>query len=183
MTTSSPFLNVPRLILFAAICWIVPMPSMAQEPIRPSETSAEGTVQALYDLVTFPECMTPDWDAGRALFIPEAVIVLRSSREEFSTFTVEGWIQDFVDFIEARDVASTGFTERIVRTHAVEFGDVAHVWVLYEAEIPGWGRPPQQAVDGFQLVRKEGRWLIASIMNEVPGPNRPLPPVLRGEGP
>jgi hypothetical protein len=182
MTISSVVLNPRHLILLAALCWVAPSTAIAQEPVRPSEVSAEETVRALYDLVTFPEGTTPDWDAGRSLFLPEAVIVLRTSREGSTTFGLEGWIQDFVDFIEDRDVESTGFTERIVRTHAVEFGDVAHVWVLYEAEIPGWGRPPQRAVDGFHLVRKEGRWLISSIVNEVPGPDRPLPPVLQGEG-
>ena len=35
-------------------------------------------------------------------------------------------------------------------------GDIAHVWVLYEAEIPGWGRPAQPGVDSFQLVRRDG---------------------------
>ena len=46
----------------------------------------------------------------------------------------------------------------------------------------GWGRPPQQGVDSFQLVLREGKWKIASILNEIPTPDRPIPEVLRGEG-
>lgn len=141
--------------------------------------SAEETVQELYDLVTFPAGATPDWDRARALFVPEGVVVLRTSRTATTVFSVEGWIQDFVSFIERANVGETGFTERIVRTNATEFGDIAHVWVLYEAEIPGWDRPPQQGVDSFQLTRREGRWLIASILNEIPTPDRPVPGVLR----
>jgi hypothetical protein len=138
-------------------------------------------VRELYDLVTFPAETTPDWDQLRALFLPEAVVVLRTSREETSVFSLEGFVQDWLRFIEDSNVKETGFAERIIRTHSVEFGDIAHVWVLYEAEIPGWERPPQAGVDSFQLVRREGSWRIASITNEIPTPERPIPEVLRGE--
>ena len=144
--------------------------------------SAEAVVRALYDLVTFPAGVTPDWDRARALFLPEAVVVLRTSRSETTVFSVEGWVQDFVTFIERSNVVATGFTERIVRTHSVEFGDIAQVWALYEAEIPGAGRPPQQGVDLFNLVRRDGDWVIASVLNEIPTPDRPVPALLREGG-
>jgi hypothetical protein len=162
---------------------LAPMGAGAQEhAVQAADTSAEGVVHRLYDLVTFPAGTTPDWDQARALFLPQAVVVLRTSRTETAAFTVEGWIQDFVTFIEGRNVASTGFVEHIVRTHATVFGHMAQVWVLYEAEIPGGGRPPQQGVDSFGLVRQGGRWLIASILNELPTPQRPLPELLRTGG-
>lgn len=151
------------------------------EPVGESQ-SAEAVVHELYDMVTFPAGTTPDWDEFRALFLPESVVVLRSSREATSVFTLEGFVEDWLRFIDGSNIKETGFTERIIRTHCTEFGDIAHVWVLYEAEIPGWGRPPQAGVDSFQLVRREGRWKIASITNEVPTPDRPIPSVLQGEG-
>jgi len=171
--------------LFRAVmvlpCLLVPGWGVPQERVE-TDGSAEAVVRELYDLVTFPAGTTPDWNRARALFLPEAVVVLRSSRTETTVFSVEGWMQDFVSFIEGRNVMSTGFEERIVRTHAIEFGDIAHVWVLYEAQIPGSGRPPQPGVDAMHLVRREGRWLIASIVNEIPTPERPVPEVLRGSG-
>jgi hypothetical protein len=146
------------------------------------DSSALAVVHELYEIVTFPAGTTPDWDQLRALFLPESVVVLRTSREATSVFTLEGFVQDWLRFIEGSNVERTGFIERIVRTHATEFGDIAHVWVLYEAEIPGGGRPPQQGVDSFQLVRRDGGWKIASVLNEIPTPGRPIPEVLRGEG-
>ncbi|MGW8268088.1 MAG: hypothetical protein ACWGSQ_17100 [Longimicrobiales bacterium] len=176
---------LPRLLL-AACFWlplVVPDPLWAQqETSAPEAGSAEAVVWELYDLVTFPAGAPPDWERGRALFLPEGVVVLRSSRTATTVFSVEGWVQDFISFIERANVSATGFVERIVRTHSVEFGDIAHVWVLYEAEIPGAGRPPQQGVDSFQLVRRDGTWLIASILNEIPTPDRPVPEVLREGG-
>lgn len=139
----------------------------------------EALVRHVYDLATFPAEVTPDWDAWRAAFIPQAVIVLRTSRTESTVMSVEGFIQDWLDFIERANIAQTGFSERIVKLVPVMVGDIAHVWVLYEAHIPGRERPPQQGVDSFQLIRQDGRWRIASIVNEVPTAERPVPEILR----
>ena len=169
--------------LWTALLLAAPLSGIAQAPDSQEEgASADGVVHELYDIVTFPAGTTPDWDQLRALFLPEAVVVLRSSREATSVFSLEGFVQDWLRFIEGSNVEETGFTERIIRTHATVFGDIAHVWVIYEAEIPGWGRPPQQGVDSFQLVRREGGWKIASITNEIPTPDRPIPEVLREVG-
>lgn len=138
----------------------------------------EEVIQDLYDLVTFDAGTTPDWDQARSMFIEDAVIVLRTGREETTVFSVEGWIDDFVTFIERANVEETGFSETIVRMKSVVFGDIAHIWVLYEADIPGDERDPRQGVDSFQLIQKDGRWLIASITNEIPTAERPVPKVL-----
>ncbi len=82
-------------------------------------------------------------------------------------------------FIERADARKTGFTERIVRMRPMIFRDIAHVLVLYEASIPGSGRPPQRGVDSFELIRRDGRWWIVSITNDLPTPDQPVPLDLR----
>lgn len=166
-------------ILFAGVIGIAGTPAFAQDT-APAEESAEALVRGLYEAVTFEAGTTPDWDHVRMMFLDRATVVLRTSRTATTVFDVAGFVGDFVNFIERANVRETGFTERVVRTHVTEIGDIAHVLVLYEASIPGSGRPPQQGVDSFQLIRKDGRWLIVSVVNEIPGPNRPIPPELRG---
>lgn len=157
------------------------IPATAQPPTpAPSADAAGDVVAGLYELVTFGPGETPDWEKVKASFIEEAVIVLRTSREASTVFSVDGFIADFVKFNEREDVRQSGFSERVVRTKSMIFGDIAHVLVLYEASIPGSARPPQQGVDSFQLMRKSGRWRIVSIVNEVPTADRPVPAVLRG---
>ena len=141
--------------------------------------TAEGVVAHLYDLVTFEAGQSPDWDQVRSLFLEQAVIVLRTSRSATTVFSVDGFVNDFVSFIERANVQETGFTERVLRTRPTVFGDMAHVWVLYAASIPGSPRPPQQGVDSFSLIKQDGRWWIAAITNEIPTPSRPVPPPLQ----
>jgi len=156
-----------------SLCLLFLAPSAMAED-APAST-ADGAVTELYRLVTFDAGTTPDWDRVRALFLDEAVVVLRTSREATTVFSADGFVDDFVKFAGREDVQASGFVERIVRRKSMVFGDMAHVLVLYEAEIPGTDRPPQQGVDSFELIRKDGRWWIAAILNEIPTPERPVP--------
>jgi hypothetical protein len=153
--------------------------SSAAAQTDPDAATAEGLVRALYDRVSSEPGAVPDWDRVRSAFLPQAIVVLRTTRDSTTVFTLDGFVQDFVNFIERANVRTTGFTERVVKTQAMVFGDIAHVLVLYEAHITGSPRPPQQGVDSFQLIQREGRWWIVSIVNEIPTSNRPLPAVLQ----
>lgn len=144
----------------------------------PLETP-EGLVAAIYDMVSFEGGSVPDWDQVRSMFLPEAVVVLRTSREATTIFSVEGFIDDFVNFVENTPAGANGFTEKVVRMKSMVFGDMAHVLVLYESHITGSPRPPRQGVDSFSLIKKDGRWWIAAVTNELPTPDRPLPEALR----
>ena len=171
--------------LVAALC-LPPAAARGTEPAQLTEpteqpdifATAAGLVAALYDEVTFAAGSAPDWDRVRSMFLDRATIVLRTGREETTVFSVDGFVQDFVGFIERANVVETGFRETILRSESLVFGDIAHLLVLYEAQIPGSGRPPLQGVDSFQLVRRDGRWWIVSVTNELPTPERPLPRAL-----
>ncbi len=154
--------------------------SQSQDSTRIKEfETAEGVVSEIYKTVTFEPGQTPDWEKVRSMFLDNAVVVLRTSREGSTVFSVPGFIDDFVNFIEKSPAKQAGFSEKIIRMKPLIFGDIAHILVLYEVHIPGTPRPPQQGVDSFQLVKKNGRWWIIAIANEIPGPNRPLPTELQ----
>jgi hypothetical protein len=168
-------------------CWGV-APVQAQEPaVAASPQPAGDFIAGIYGLVSSAGGKLPDWDTVRACFLKEAVIVLRTSRTALTAFSLDGFIQDFVDFYEkpfTRGGATvvpkeSGFTEKVVRMKAWEYGDMAHVLVLYESQITGFAMPPQRGVDSWLLVRRDGRWLIAAATNEIVTPARPVPPELR----
>ena len=172
--------NSRSLIRLLYCCWIPCFPlALVAQPQQASgdgtEATAEGVVTELYDLVTFDAGTTPNWDKVRSLFLDEAIVILRTTRTESTQFTLEGFVQDFVNFIERANVEQTGFIEEITQMKSMVFRDIAHVLVLYEASIPGRDRPPTQGVDSFQLIKKDGRWWIVSITNDLPNPDNPVP--------
>jgi len=139
----------------------------------------ESLIKHLYDQVTFPAGETPDWNYVRTLFIKESTVVMRMSKNETTTLSLDGWILDFVNFINNQNVKTTGFEEKIIKMGSMVFGDIAHVLVLYTSYIPGVSKTPREGVDSFHLIRKEGNWKIVSILNEIPGPDRPKPTILQ----
>ncbi|MCK6449006.1 MAG: hypothetical protein L6Q99_21635 [Planctomycetes bacterium] len=159
--------GIASFVLVLGACAAPSVTDHAREA-PPAASDAERVVQELYDLV----CVPPggplqDWARVRELFLPEAVVVLRDTRTSFATFSLEGWIADFVAFDEKARVVESGFTERVVEMHTLEYGDVAQSWVLYEAALTGSPRPPTFGVDGIQLVKRDGAWRIAAIVNEL----------------
>lgn len=162
-------------LLLCGSVWAQEQPQPRTDPFG----TAEGLVAELYKSVTFPAGTTPDWERVRTMFIPGAIVVLRTSRDKSTVFSVDSFVGDFVAFIVRADARKTGFTERIIRMRPMVFRDIAHVLVLYEASIPGSGRPPQQGVDSFELIRQAGRWWIVSITNDLPTPDQPIPRELR----
>ncbi len=149
----------------------------AQTAAEPGH-GAEAVVHELYDLVTFDAGTLPDWDRVRATFIPEAVIVLRTARTATTVFDVDGFIGDWLRFVEAANVEATGFSETILKTHTTVMGTMASVMVLYEAQFPGSERR-QRGVDLFLLTERPDGWKIAAVTNELPNEDRPIPAVLR----
>lgn len=166
-----------RACAFGATALLLASAAAAQDD--PAAATAEGLVRALYDRVSSEPGSVPDWAQVRSAFLPQAIVVLRTSRDSTSVFTVDGFVQDFVDFIERANVRQTGFRERVLKTQTLLFGDIAHVLVLYEAHITGSPRAPQRGVDSFQLIRRDGRWWIVSLANEIPTAERPIPPGLQ----
>jgi hypothetical protein len=153
----------------------------AQTPAPdPRYQTAEGVVRELYRLVCVPVGGDTDWNQVRALFLPESVIVLRESKEGLTTFTLQGWIDDFIAYNKKARSSERGFEEKIVRISQTEFRDIAHVLVLYEARLLDWkDKPAQPGVDSIELVRRDGRWWIAAITNDIPNAENPIPAPLR----
>ena len=161
---------IPAILMFLTI--VGPIRSNAQEYYG---SGPEEVIRELYRLVTIEKGSRGAWDSVRALFIDEAVIVLRTGRSETTVFSLDGFVDDFIRFIDSYNIVQTGFTETILAMKPWVYGDMAHVLVLYEAAIPGTEYPSNKGIDSFLLIRKEGEWKVAAITNEVPTPENPIP--------
>jgi hypothetical protein len=141
--------------------------------------SAEDVVRALYRMVTFEAGKNVDWEQVKALFIPEAVIVLRASRTSMNVLNRNTFVDDFVRFIREAKLEDHAFEETIVAIKTQETGDVARSTVHYAARIPSRERPAQHGIDVFLLMKTDGRWRIVSIVNEIVRPGVEVPEEIR----
>lgn len=148
--------------------------AQVQEAVDPY-ASADGLVTYVYDAVSFKAGTTPDWEGVRNLFVGEAVIAMRASRDSLSVFSVDDFINDFIRFEAQVRANNLSFKETILAMKPVVVGEVAIVLVWYQAAIPELERPPQQGIDGFHLIKKDGRWWITSIVNELVSEENPVP--------
>ena len=72
----------------------------------------------------------------------------------FYGFIDGGYIFEHSRNEETREV-TTGFVETVVSVKTLEYGNIAHSYVVYEASILGSDRPPQRGLDSWHLMKKE----------------------------
>jgi len=168
--------KIAAKLALALLLVAVPLAASAETPaVAPAYDTAESVVRELYRLVTIEKGQETDWEQVRNLFLPQAVVVLRVSKDASQVFDVQGWIDDFVAWDLKAKVKDTGFSEKIVTLKPRVFRDIANVFVLYEASITGADRPPTRGVDSIELVKKDGRWWIAAITNDLINADNPVP--------
>jgi len=140
----------------------------------------ESLVRGLYAAVSFGPCKPADWGYVRKFFLPEAVIVVRKTRTTMEVQNLDMFIRWFEDDAKKFNMDEKGFEETIEKLKLTVFGDTAQCFVVYKARLK---TPPdlpgQYGLDSWSLVKKDGRWWVASITNDVVTPQRPLPEDLR----
>lgn len=174
--------KIAAKLALALLLVSAPLAARAQPPASAPAKSlqtAEGVVRELYRLVTVEKGQVTDWGQVHDLFLPQAVIVLRVSKDTSTVFDLQGWIDDFVAWDEKARVQDRGFSETIKVLKPRVFRDIANVLVLYEAAITDSDHPPTKGVDSIELIRKDGRWWITAITNDLPNADNPIPPELQ----
>jgi len=154
-------------------------PGRAQQAAAPPADSntvtAEATVRALYRVISFGPGERIDTAALRRLFLPQAVLTLRSGPTTFDVLDVSGFVAVFARADTLPALARSGFHETVVRLQVTPFRDIAHVFVLFEAQVNDGSRPARRGVDSFELVRRDGRWWIVGVTNDVLTPDARVP--------
>jgi hypothetical protein len=140
----------------------------------------ESLVRGLYAAVSFGPGNTPDWDYVRSFFVPEAVFGVRKTRTSMDVLTVDGFVDWFVSDIKKFKMDELGFEETVQKLKSTVYGNIAQVFVVYRARLrtPA-DRPGQLGLDSFSLMKKDGRWWVVSIANDIISPQNPLPEELR----
>jgi hypothetical protein len=153
--------------------------SMAAQPVPPVHTAAaqpavakeadgvsvDSTVAALYDVISGPAGAPRNWNRMRALFAPDArLMVIVPNREgggfALRTMTVEDYISRNMSAFN-----TSGFYEKEVARTTDAFGQLVHVFSTYELlRSPNDPKPFMRGINSIQLAHDGRRWWIANLV-------------------
>ena len=171
-------LLLPLLLIWTA------MPAGAQ-PSYPSPSdvaSPEAIVTAAYEAIQRAPGAAYDWDRFGSLFLPQATLI--PNAEQTGGAFVVHTPETFAALVDSLTVVGgpqdRGFSEEEVHAVVHRYGDVAQVFSTYqkhfweEEEVLGRG------INSFQLVYRDGRWWIVSIVWDEENGAGPIPAAYRG---
>ena len=140
----------------------------------------ESLVRGLYAAVTWNPGEMADWEFVKKFFIPDAVFAMRKTRTLMEVMNGEEFIDWFKDDAKKYKMDERGFEESVEKLKMTVYRDTAHCFVVYKARFKTpENLPGQYGLDGFSLLKKDGRWWIVSVVNDVITPQDPLPEELR----
>ena len=153
----------------------------AQAPARPAPAanpkdvaSVDAILAALYDVISGPAGQERNWDRFRSLFIPGARLIptgrAQNGQVRHRVMDAEGYISTSGPLL-----MKEGFFEREIARRTEQFGNIAHAFSTYESRRTPGAAPFARGINSIQLLRREGRWWIVTILWDVERPDRPIP--------
>ena len=133
--------------------------------------SPTALVDAAYDLISFEPGSEPSWDAFRSLFLPQSTLALRVFPDDIAVSVMN--LDQYVEKQIRDGMKEEGYTETPIERTELVFRDIAEVRVLFAMQFGD--AEPHKAIDVYQLIRIDGRWLIASIASDILMPGEAVP--------
>ena len=134
----------------------------------PDLTAIDKAVTGVYEVISGPPGQKRDFDRMRAMFAPGATMKSIGPKG-LRGGTVEDYIARNSAILEKE-----GFTERELGRRVELWGGLATVWSAYDGRTAN-GSFHERGINSFQLVKVDGKWLVASILWQEETPENPLP--------
>ena len=128
----------------------------------------DKTVLAVYDVISGPPGQKRDFDKMRSLFAPGATMKAIGPKGLRG-----GTFEDYISR-NAAVLEKEGFTEKELGRKVELWGNLATVWSSYDGRTAN-GSFHERGINSFQLVKVDGKWLVASILWQEETPAFPLP--------
>jgi hypothetical protein len=137
---------------------------MTRQSWRDEVQRIEKLVPAIYTCISGPAGAPRDWEHFRYLQRPDArslrTVVDPDGRVRAEEFDIDGYIANVEPFFARNDFYEIEIAQRIQR-----FGQVAHVWSLYEARpVPDSPTLLRRGANSIQLFNDATRWWVVSTI-------------------
>jgi hypothetical protein len=128
----------------------------------------EKAVTGVYEVISGPAGQKRDFYRMRTMFAPGATMKSIGPKGLRG-----GAVEDYI----ARNAAileKEGFTERELGRRVEQWGNLATAWSAYDGRTAN-GSFHERGINSIQLVKVDGKWLVASILWQEETPDFPLP--------
>jgi hypothetical protein len=140
----------------------------ASQPAKADLAGIDQAISAVYDVISGPPGQKRDFDRMRSLFAPNATMKAIGPKG-LRGGNVEDYISRNAEILEKE-----GFTERELGRRVEVWGGLATAWSAYDGRTAN-GSFHERGINSFQLVKVDGKWLVASILWQEETPENPLP--------
>ena len=142
--------------------------AVAAQPSAADLAAIDAAIRGVYEVISGPPGQKRDFDRMRSLFAPGATLKAVGPKGLHG-----GSLEDYI----ARDkdiLEREGFTERELGRRLEVWGGLATAWSSYDGRTAS-GSFHERGINSFQLVKIDGKWLVASILWQEETPDNPLP--------
>ena len=142
--------------------------AVTAQPTAADLAGIDAAIRGVYDVISGPPGQKRDFDRMRSLFAPGATLKAIGPKGLHG-----GSLEDYI----ARDkdiLEREGFTERELGRRLEVWGGLATAWSSYDGRTAS-GSFHERGINSFQLVKIDGKWLVASILWQEETPDNPLP--------
>ena len=140
----------------------------AAQPNAADLAGIDAAIRGVYEVISGPPGQKRDFDRMRTLFAPGATLKAIGPKG-LRGGTVEDYISRNAEVLE-----KDGFTERELGRRVELWGGLATAWSTYDGRTAN-GSFHERGINSFQLVKVDGKWLVASILWQEETPENPLP--------
>ena len=149
------------VLLFAAA-------ATAPQASKADLAGIDAAIRGVYEVISGPPGQKRDFDRMRAMFAPGATMKAIGPKG-LRGGTVEDYIGRNSAILEKE-----GFTEQELGRRVEIWGGLATAWSAYDGRTAN-GSFHERGINSFQLVKIDGKWLVASILWQEATPGNPLP--------
>jgi hypothetical protein len=151
---------------------IAALVAVALAPAQPARTAdlaaIDQAIRGVYEVISGPPGQKRDFDRMRTMFAPGATMKAIGPKGLRG-----GSVEDYITRNSAI-LAKEGFTERELGRRVELWGGLATAWSAYDGRTAN-GSFHERGINSFQLVKVDGKWLVASILWQEETPAVPLP--------
>jgi len=140
----------------------------AAQPNKADLAQIHAAVRGVYEVISGPPGQKRDFDRMRSLFAPGATLKAIGPKG-LRGASLEDYISRNESVLERE-----GFTERELGRRVEIWGGLATAWSAYDGRTAN-GSFHERGINSFQLVKIDGKWLVASILWQEATPANPLP--------